>query len=178
MIIRQITTNDSFAYTDHFIRHVGETGIGGILVNPYPTTHQWNESEFRSNLLKKWTLVPFSPNFETAWVAEVDGKIIGHLDLRCGGIEAQKHRMRLGLGIENDYRSKGLGQELMRTALLWASQQYEISWIDLSVFSENIVARKLYERFGFKYLYKIEDALRVEGKSIDDIQMTLKLRES
>ena len=150
--------------------------IGDIYVHPFSSSHQWDKEEFLGSLIKKWSSNPFTPNWEQAWVAEVDGKFVGHLNLRCGGIEALKHRMRLGMGIENPYRSIGIGKALVETATQWAKIQEQIFWIDLSVFSKNAVARKLYERFNFRETYLIEDALRVDGEIIDDIQMVLRLK--
>lgn len=174
--IRQTAIEDIKDFTRHCIFHMREKGIGGIYVHPFSSSHIWNEEEFSANLIKKWSSEPFSPNWEIAWVAIVEGKFVGHINLRCGGIEAQKHRMRLGMGIENSFRSMGIGKSLLNKALSWAKGAEEISWIDLSVFSKNEVARKLYANMGFVATHTIEDALRVDGESIDDIQMVLKLR--
>lgn len=174
-LIRKTTLEDVETYTRHCIAHMKEKGIGGIYVHPFPTSHNWNEEEFSSRIREKWSTEPFSPNWEIAWVATVDEKFVGHLNLRCGGIEAQKHRMRLGMGIENSFRSMGIGKALLETALSWAKMYDQISWIDLSVFSKNEVAIKLYESMGFLDTYTIKDALRVDGESIDDVQMILKL---
>ena len=117
-----------------------------------------------------------SPDYETAWVAIVDGKFVGHLNLRCGGITAAAHRMRLGMGIEKPYRSVGIGSALISAALQWAREQESISWIDLGVFAKNHAARDLYKKHGFVETYIVPDALRVENEIIDDVQMVLKLR--
>lgn len=152
-----------------------EKGIGGKFSHPFSSSHVWDEEQFLVNLIQRWSQQPFSPNWEIAWVAEVDGKIAGHLNLRCGGIPAAIHRMRLGMGIETPYRSQGIGKELLRSAIEWAKAQENIFWIDLSVFSHNVAAIKLYESMGFKKTYEIEDALRIDDEIITDIQMVLKL---
>ena len=173
--IKMCEPGDAKAYTDHCLFHMQEKGIGGIYVHPFPHSHAWDKDDFLGKLIVKWTSEPFSPNWEVAWVAVVDGKFAGHLNLRCGSIDASKHRMRLGMGIEDAYRSMGIGSSLLKAATEWAQNQKQISWIDLSVFSKNAVAMKLYEKFGFRKTYVIEDALRLENESIDDIQMVLKV---
>ncbi len=175
--IRPCTLEDAKAYTDHCIFHMQEKGIGGIYAHPFPFDHPWDKEEFYANLIKKWSLTPFSPNWEIAWIAIVEGRFVGHLSLRCGGIEAQKHRMRLGMGIESTFRSQGIGKSLLETAVRWAKDQDQISWLDLSVFSENVVAKRMYESIGFKETHTIKDALRIERKIIDDTQMVLQLIE-
>ncbi|WP_408097331.1 GNAT family N-acetyltransferase [Peredibacter sp. HCB2-198] len=173
--IKQCSTDDAELYTRHCITHMREKGIGGIYAHPFPSDHKWDEVEFLEKIVKSLTLQPFSPNWVVIWVAVVDGRFVGHLNLKCGTVDAQKHRMRLGMGIENDYRSQGIGKALMEQAIAWAKAQEHISWIDLSVFAKNVVARKMYASFGFKEQGTIEDALRVENEIIDDVQMTLKL---
>lgn len=173
--IKQCSTDDAELYTRHCITHMQEKGIGGIYVNPFPIDHKWDEAEFLEKIVKSLSSKPFSPNWSMIWVAVVDEKFVGHVNLRCGGIDAQVHRMRLGIGIENDYRSQGIGKAMMEVALSWAKEQKQISWIDLSVFAKNVVARKLYASLGFKEQGIIEDALRIEDERIDDVQMTLRL---
>lgn len=173
--IRTCTLVDAHAYANHCLTHLKEKGIGGIYAHPFSENHVWDEEQFLKTLMQKWALPDFSPNWEIAWVAEVDGKMVGHLNLRCGGIPAAVHRMRLGMGIETPYRSMGIGTALLGSAITWAKNQKQISWIDLSVFAENHTAIKLYESFGFRKIFEIEDALRVNDVIITDNQMVLKL---
>lgn len=92
-------------------------------------------------------------------------------------LETAVHRIKLGMGIKGSFRSQGLGARLLTTALEWLRSQNKIEWVDLTVFSENIAARKLYKKFGFKETVVIKDAFRVDGQSIDDIQMVLSLKK-
>lgn len=173
--IRRCTLNDLEPYARHSIFHLTEKGIGGVFVHPFASDYKRSLEEFMANLTLRWSSEPFSPNWEIAWMAVVDKKPIGHINLRCGGIEATAHRMRLGMGLEAPYRSQGIGHDLLATAMDWAARQDEISWIDLSVFSDNQAARNLYRKFGFEELYTIRDAVRIEGQIIDDVQMVLKV---
>lgn len=173
--IRRCTLDDLTSYADHSIFHMTEKGIDGVYAHPFPASHQWNRTEFIENLRKRWSSEPWSPNWEVSWVAIQEGRMVGHLNLSCGGIEATKHRMVLGMGVEAPYRSQGIGRRLLNDALTWTKEQRKVSWIDLGVFSKNTAAFKLYQSFGFEASATIIDAIRIGDESIDDIRMTLKL---
>jgi RimJ/RimL family protein N-acetyltransferase len=174
--VRPAQTKDVEAYAKHCAFHLTEKGIGGVFVHPFPADHKVDTAEKAQNLLKDWSLPPFSPGWEIVWLAFHGDRVVGHLDLQCGGIKAVAHRMKLGMGIENKFRSQGLGTRLLTEALTWARDQKQIHWIDLGVFAQNTAARKLYRKFGFQETHTVVDAIRINGQSIDDIQMTLRIR--
>jgi RimJ/RimL family protein N-acetyltransferase len=60
-------------------------------------------------------------------------------------------------------------------ALEWAVAQPSLAWIDLQVFAHNLRARKLYESFGFREMSVTKDLFRVNGQSIDDVKMSLRV---
>jgi RimJ/RimL family protein N-acetyltransferase len=174
--VRPAQTKDVEAYAKHCAFHLTEKGIGGVFVHPFPSDHRVDISEKVQSLLKIWSLTPFSPSWEMVWLALNGSRVIGHLDLQCGGIEAVSHRMKLGMGIENEFRSQGIGTKLLTSALDWARDQKQIHWIDLGVFAQNQAARNLYRKFGFQETQTVIDAIRIQSESIDDVQMTLRLR--
>lgn len=174
--IKRCTVEDACPYAEHAILCLTEKGIGGVFVHPFPSNYSRDSAKYAEDLKEKWSADPFTPNWEIAWAAIVDGKIIGHLNLRCGGIQAQVHRMKLGMSVIDGFRSSGIGKTLLETAIQWAKDQKQVEWIDLSTFSKNQAARSLYKNFGFKELFIIEDALRVENEIIDDVQMSLRLK--
>ena len=80
------------------------------------------------------------------------------------------------MGIEVPLRAQGYGKKLLQAAITWAKDQNSLTWIDLSVFAHNLPARKLYANSGFKEIATIEDRLLIDGLTIDDVIMTLKLK--
>lgn len=174
--IQRCLVDDVKVYAEHASFHLTERGIGDVLVHPFPSDYRRDIPEFVKLLLSRWTLKPLSPDYEVAWVAVIDGKFVGHLNLRCGGITAAAHRMRLGMGIEAPYRSIGIGSALLTAALQWAREQESIYWIDLGVFAKNTAARSLYKKHGFIESHIVPDLLRVGDEIIDDVQMVLKLK--
>ena len=80
------------------------------------------------------------------------------------------------MGLEMSVRNKGFGSQLLKYTIDWAKTKPELFWIDLSYFSHNLPAEKLYSSCGFKKLFTYEDRLRVGDIRINDVYMTLKLR--
>ena len=63
----------------------------------------------------------------------------------------------------------------MEAAIDWARSQPSILWIDLGVFSDNSGAQNLYARHGFQVLGQTPDRFRVDGQSLDDTWMALRV---
>jgi ribosomal protein S18 acetylase RimI-like enzyme len=82
----------------------------------------------------------------------------------------------LGMGVHRAYRRRGLGAQLVDTAVDWARSQLGLKWIDLEVLSENQPAVELYLRSGFTMTARIEDMLQIDGVSHDLSYMTRALR--
>lgn len=83
-------------------------------------------------------------------VVEVDGQAVGSCSIGRHGptsTSEQAHVADLGILVRKDMRGKGLGTALLERALAEARAKFEV--IYLAVFSTNVRARRLYERFGF-----------------------------
>ncbi len=174
MQIRLATMDDIYELVEHDLRHMREPGFNGQPAHPFPADFPWDkEKRLEEKLLslpKKLTEARWQRSFI---VTDCDF-IIGHLNLK-NLFEGSMHRAQLGMGIEIKYRHQGLGKKLMNSALAWAQEQTELDWIDLSVFSHNLPAKNLYASHGFIELSTHVDKIRVNGQSIDDTFMSLKL---
>lgn len=173
--IRRCTLDDLDAYARHSFTVSNEKGLNGIIVQPF-SGEEFSESDLKEKIARRWSKEPFTEGWGVYWVALVENKIVGHIDLKSPNLKSALHRMMLGMAIEQNYRSKGLGTALLKTALNWAKEQKNICWIDLGVFEDNIVAYSLYKKFGFIERGRQDDAFRVDGYVINDIQMSLRLR--
>lgn len=82
-------------------------------------------------------------------VAGWRGRLIGN-----AGLHAERGRRRhaasLGLGIHDDFTGKGLGTLFIKTLLDAADNWHDLKRIELNVFTDNIPAIRLYEKFGFE----------------------------
>ena len=59
-----------------------------------------------------------------------------------------RHTSVLGMSVDRNYRNQGIGTELMERAINWAKEK-RIVRLELEVYTENIAAIRLYEKFGF-----------------------------
>jgi len=79
-----------------------------------------------------------------------------------------RHVANAGFIVAPDWRSKGLGWLLGTTMLAYAKQLGYRSVIFNLVFSENVVARRLWEKLGFRALGTIPDAVRKNDGAYQD----------
>jgi GNAT superfamily N-acetyltransferase len=178
--IRLLEENDVDAFLAHIRRHAPESGRNGApIFHPHAKDAPWDAVSKRETTLVRWRAAVGEIEWERAWgVWAVDAAgapvVVGHVDLRGARLPTSMHRARLGMGIEEGYRSRGLGTGLMEAAIAWSRAQ-GLSWLDLGVFAHNAPARKLYVRCGFVETGRVVDLFRVEGTSIEDVQMSLKL---
>ena len=121
------------------------------------------------------TLPVTTPGWQRCFVARVDGRAVGHVDLKGGTLKVQLHRCELGIGIEAPYRRAGLGRRLMESAIDLCRRERSLDWLDLRVFAHNTQALALYKVLGFQEVGIIEDCMRIDGQSIDDVLMTLRV---
>lgn len=72
------------------------------------------------------------------------GQLIGSLS-----VNVQRGIADLGMMVHRDWRGRGVGSALMRTAIEWAREQAAHKMV-LTVWPHNASARALYRRFGFQ----------------------------
>jgi len=96
---------------------------------------------------------------KAAWLAEVDGRPVGHAQVGPCHLPHQDVTPRCGelyrLYLLRAHQAGGLGSRLLETALAWLEKDGPRPlWI--GVWSENHGARKLYERHGFSKVGEYE----------------------
>ncbi len=84
------------------------------------------------------------------YVAIDSGKVIGWCDISPHTWTGLTHTGELGMGLLKDYRNKGIGYRLL-DATIKKAFQIGLIRIELEVFSSNISAIRLYEKFGFNH---------------------------
>lgn len=113
------------------------------------------------------------PGWRRAWLAWDGLRIAGHVDLRARPEPAAAHRVLLGVGVHRDYRQRGVAGALLAHALEWSRERGK-EWVDLEVMAENLPARALYERHGFRQTGVVEDMFRIGGRSHAYVSMSRK----
>ncbi len=192
MAVEPLQTDDVPAFTQHVRLHMRENGDNGLVFAPIESGTGFDDPSALQLRMKHWKDAIRRPVNRTDWlrvwvvrnpaVSErdrdrlPDGGIVGHVDLRGGTLPSELHRCKLGIGVYTPFRGHGVGKQLLEAALEWARSQQELAWVDLAVFGHNLAARKLYDNKGFVVVGETTDRFRVHGASVDDVQMTLKLR--
>ena len=109
-------------------------------------------------------------------MAFVDGRYAGNCRFD-GNVATRKftHRASLGIALFQEFTGRGIGR-IMLEKLLAVAKEKGYEQMELSVYSENIRARKLYERLGFKEWARLPDARKFpDGTYGDEIHMFKKL---
>jgi RimJ/RimL family protein N-acetyltransferase len=168
------------ADVDDYLHHVREVDAGSG-VDGAGHSHAYSQSEpfdveaGRAREVTRWSTEIDDLAWRRAWGLFDQGELVGHLHLAGGMLHSELHRVDVGMGIERSHRRQGGGTMLLETGIEWARNQSTIDWIDLGVFSDNPGAQALYARHGFQIVGRKPDRFRVDGESLDNISMTLKV---
>lgn len=140
--LRQAVLADASAWVDHLRRITTETPwMLQSDEDPLPTTME------QRALLEEYLARPGS----IAIVARRPGDdtILGTLTLASGRSRRTEHAAELSMGVGQAWWGRGIGAMLMGAGLTWAKKGHIVRRVSLSVFQDNEVARRLYERVGF-----------------------------
>lgn len=176
ILIRKLKRTEIEKYVVHLHAHMSESGIDNIIYTPYSRSHRHDFEKLKEGITKRFSTSISKVNWERVFVAVENNKFVGHLDLRGAHIESSLHRCRLGMGLDREYRARGLGSKLISYAIDWIKKETTVEYIDLYTFSHNKPAILLYKKAGFKLIGSAVDMFRVDGKSICDYQMTKKIK--
>ncbi len=109
------------------------------------------------------------------FLAVAGGEVIGWCDVSVPGRPAMRHVGRIGMGLREGHRGRGLGRRLLE-ATLAATEELNLTRIELEVLADNPVALRLYESLGFEREGIRRGAIRLAGKTRDLVMMSI-LRE-
>src|SRR5262249_35271697 len=99
-------------------------------------------------------------------------RVVGWADVRVDSCESIRHRGILGMGVHKDFRSRGLGQQLLRRVIDGARTR-GLMRIDLTVYATNAAAFALYRKLGFTEEGRIIKGRYLDGRFDDVIFMGL-----
>ncbi len=105
-------------------------------------------------------------------VAEIEGKVVGHVTLFLTNKVRDKHTAFLAIAIHPDFHGQGVGKSLMLEAINQADNWLNLVRIELDVHADNLSAKALYEKTGFE----VEGVKRLStfknGRYIDMVLMS------
>jgi L-phenylalanine/L-methionine N-acetyltransferase len=82
-------------------------------------------------------------------VVELDGKLVANAGMnRFEG--RRQHAASLGMGVHDDFTGRGVGTFLMAAMVDAADNWHDIKRLELTVYTDNDAAVRLYEKFGFE----------------------------
>lgn len=172
-LIRRLQVSEVEAFVAHSQAHDAESEREGDLPHrPYDPEEVRPAAEIRARAIERWNTPLTSPHWRRAWGLWHQERVVGHVSLTGGALNASKHRAQLGVGIQRSHRRRGWGRQLVETAIAWAAATPSLDWIDLGVFEGNVVALALYRRPGFRTSGYTADLFRVSGHRINAIHMT------
>lgn len=108
-------------------------------------------------------------------VAEVDNEIVGTLTFSASSSHRTRHIGEFGMSVKKAYWGLGIGSNLLAYLIDWARETGVIRKINLKVREDNVRARTLYEKFGFKTEGIITRYFYIEGKFYNVIEMGLEV---
>lgn len=86
------------------------------------------------------------------------------------------HEGVFGISVSKEYRGEGIGKKLMELVLKEAKKNLlQLRIVTLGVFSNNLLAIKIYKKFGFKEFGKLPAGILHKGKYVDHIYMYKKV---
>ncbi len=105
-----------------------------------------------------------------ASVAVVDEKVVGLCEIKRKNNNSNlAHIGSVAIAIRKKYRGIGIGTAIIKDVLKKSKGVFDV--IYLEVFSNNIKAKKLYEKIGFKYCGTEPMTIKRKGKYLDSDRM-------
>jgi RimJ/RimL family protein N-acetyltransferase len=107
--------------------------------------------------------------------AFVDGRLVGHCDVRRRKAADERHVGTFGIVILDGYRGVGIGQMMVKEALV-RSRRLGVWLVELSVFAINARAIHVYEKMGFRRAGVVPNKMLRKGRLMDEVSMYVEIR--
>jgi ribosomal protein S18 acetylase RimI-like enzyme len=101
-------------------------------------------------------------------------QVVGWCDVSRSENPRTSHRGFLGMGLRDGYRGVKLGSRLLEAAIAH-SRRVGLEQIELAVYTTNIPAIRLYEKYGFQKMGEVPHYRKLDGVYFDTVEMILKL---
>ncbi len=82
-------------------------------------------------------------------VALGDGEVVGNLGLHPVPNVRRAHAAHIGMAVRDDWQGRGVGKALMAAAVDLADNWLGLLRLELTVYTDNAVAQRLYRSHGF-----------------------------
>jgi putative acetyltransferase len=155
-IVRAVEPDDYAAVKEIYAQ---PNAYSGTLQMPLPSEFQW----------KKRLETP--PPGIISLVACVDDVPVGHIGLIPAANPRRRHSAHLGMGVHDRYAGQGIGHLLMDSVLDIADNWMNLSRLELTVYTDNDRAIRLYKRTGFEQEGILRKYAFRDGEYVDALTM-------
>jgi L-phenylalanine/L-methionine N-acetyltransferase len=154
--VRRVTTKDAAALA----KLMSDPAVfSGLLQMPYPTEERWVAHLAGTGAADKADL---------ALVAELHGEVVASAGLfSTGPALRRRHVMGLGISVAQAAQGQGVGTALMAALCDYADRWLNTLRIELTVYTDNEVALRLYQRFGFEIEGTLKGYAMRDGVYVD-----------
>jgi len=126
--------------------HMGDAEIyAGLLQLPYPSEEMWRQR------IQDMASQPGKDLFLVAERGGENREMVGNAGLHpAANSLRRRHAMMLGISVSPHAQGSGVGSALMAALLDYADNWGQVLRIELTVYTDNERAIRLYRRFGFE----------------------------
>jgi putative acetyltransferase len=135
IVVRRAEPADAEAFHATFL---GPRAIAGTLQLPYPSVEAWRKriAELAAD--------------DYLLVATIAGEVVGNLGLHAASKSPRRrHVGMIGMTVRDDRQQRGVGTALLRAGLELADRWLNYQRLELMVYTDNLAALHLYQKFGF-----------------------------
>lgn len=115
-----------------------------------------------------------SHNNSTLLVAARDADLVGFIEANGGQQRRNRYTASIGTGVLEAFSGQGIATRLLETLNGWA-QERQLRRLELTVMTHNERALAFYRKMGFEIEGTRRDALRIDGKFIDEYYLAKRL---
>jgi L-phenylalanine/L-methionine N-acetyltransferase len=140
--------------------HAQPKVVWGTLQLPFPSAEMW-----KKRLTEK-------PDSLYSLVACVENEIVGFLGLWIDSHSpGRRHIGGIGMAVHDKWQGQGVGTALMEATIELADKWLNLVRLELTVYTDNEPAIKLYQKFGFKIEGTLERYAFRDGNYVNAYSM-------
>ncbi|MDO4451568.1 MAG: GNAT family protein [Lachnospiraceae bacterium] len=155
---REPVIEDAKEIVDFYNYVGGETSFLSFEKDEYPL-----DVEAQKESIKETNESPIN----TMLLAIVDGKIVGIGTISSSHKIKSRHSGELGIVVVQEYQGKGIGSSIIQQLIDWAKGNGVTTRIQLDTRTDNELAVKLYQKFGFEIEGCLKNSTLLDGKYYD-----------